>query len=134
MSSVFGIVIVAHGGLAKEFLSAVEHVVGPQEGVRAISIGSDVQLDEMRSEIQSVADQVDVGHGAVVVADLMGASPANLAVQACAKENRAVLCGANVAMLVKLVRSRKQDMNVAIESAIETGKKHILTPAAIKAT
>ena len=78
-----GIVIVAHGGLAKEYLSAVEHVVGAQNGIRAITIEADHNRTDKQSEICAAADSVDTGNGVVVVTDMFGGSPSNLSLTAC---------------------------------------------------
>ena len=83
-----GIVIVAHGGLAKEYLAAIEHVVGSQNGVRAIAIYADHDRTEKQQEICQAADAVDTGNGVVVVTDLFGGSPSNLSLLACRPENR----------------------------------------------
>jgi len=81
-----GIVIVAHGGLAHEYLAAVEHVVGPQAGIRAIAIEEDHDRSAKQAEICAAADSVDTGKGVVVVTDLFGGSPSNLSLMACARE------------------------------------------------
>ncbi|MEO1306560.1 MAG: PTS fructose transporter subunit IIA, partial [Pseudomonadota bacterium] len=82
-----GIVIVAHGGLAREYLSAVEHVVGVQEGMKAIAIAPDHDRDSKQSEICAAADEVDTGDGVVVVTDMFGGSPSNLSLRACSPQN-----------------------------------------------
>ncbi len=79
-----GIVIVAHGGLAREYLSAVEHVVGKQDGMRAIAIEDDHDRALKQAEISAAADAVDTGAGVVVVTDMFGGSPSNLSLPACA--------------------------------------------------
>ena len=81
-----GIVIVAHGGLAQEYLSAVEHVVGRQSGMLAISIGPDHDRTAKQSEICDAADAVDCGDGVVVVTDMFGGSPSNLSLKACSPQ------------------------------------------------
>ena len=105
-TSVIGIVIVAHGGLAKEYLAAVEHVVGRQAGVRAISIEADCDRALKQTEICAAADDVDAGSGVVVVTDMFGGSPSNLSLLACSPSNRKILYGANLPMLIKLAKSR----------------------------
>ena len=86
-----GIVIVAHGGLAREYLSAVEHVVGKQNGISAISIEPDHDRATKQTEICAAADSVDAGDGVVVVTDMFGGSPSNLSLRACAPENRKIV-------------------------------------------
>ncbi len=120
-----GIVIVAHGGLAREYLAAIEHVVGSQNGVRAISIQADHDRDAKQIEICQAADEVDQGDGVVVVTDLFGGSPSNLSLLACQPENRRILYGANLPMLIKLAKSRKLDVPEAVRAALEAGKKYI---------
>ncbi|MDW4500534.1 PTS fructose transporter subunit IIA [Sulfitobacter sp. D35] len=120
-----GIVIVAHGGLAGEYLAAIEHVVGKQPGVRAISILADHDRAQKEREICIAADEVDRGDGVVVVTDLFGGSPSNLSLLACAPENRRILYGANLPMLIKLAKSRKKTVPEAVRAALEAGKKYI---------
>ncbi|MCY4289936.1 MAG: PTS fructose transporter subunit IIA [Aestuariivita sp.] len=120
-----GIVIVAHGGLASEYLSAVEHVVGTQTGIRAIAIEAEHDRVSKELEICSAADGVDCGDGVVVVTDLFGSSPSNLSLSACRHKNRQIIYGANLPMLIKLAKSRHKPLAVAVELALQTGKKYI---------
>lgn len=120
-----GIVIVAHGGLAKEYLRAVEHVVGAQTGVMAISIESDHDRDAKEAEICAAADAVDTGGGVVVVTDIFGGSPSNLSLRACRPSDRRILYGANLPMLIKLAKSRQMALPDAVRAALEAGRKYI---------
>lgn len=120
-----GIVIVAHGGLGCEYLAAIEHVVGKQTGVKAISILADHDRDEMQRTICSAADEVDTGSGVVIVTDLFGGSPSNLSLRACQPANRRIVYGANLPMLIKLAKSRDLDVPSAVRVAMEAGKKYI---------
>ncbi|MDW3224599.1 MAG: PTS fructose transporter subunit IIA [Paracoccaceae bacterium] len=120
-----GIVIVAHGGLAKEYLSAVEHVVGKQTGIEAISIEADHDRDAKEREICTAADNVDQGGGVVIVTDLYGGSPSNLSLLACQPGDRRILYGANLPMLIKLAKSRQKPVSDAVRLALEAGKKYI---------
>lgn len=122
-----GIVIVAHGSLANAYLSAVEHVVGEQTGVHAITIEPEDDRAAKQSEIRDAADLVDTGDGVVVVTDMFGGSPSNLSMQACACdfENRKILYGANLPMLVKLAKSRNLNLPDAISRALTAGRKYI---------
>ena len=86
-----GIVIVAHGGLAGEYLSAMEHVVGVQPGVQAIAIAADHDRPAKEAEICAAADAVDQGQGVVVVTDMFGGSPSNLSLLACRPDDRRIL-------------------------------------------
>ncbi|NNE52372.1 MAG: PTS fructose transporter subunit IIA [Sulfitobacter sp.] len=120
-----GIVIVAHGQLAREYLAAIEHVVGSQNGVRAITIDADHDRREKEREICAAADEVDQGNGVVVVTDLYGGSPSNLSLLACQPENRRIIYGANLPMLIKLAKSRHLDVPDAVRASLEAGKKYI---------
>ncbi|MGG7645105.1 PTS sugar transporter subunit IIA [Rhodovulum sp. YNF3179] len=120
-----GIVIVAHGGLAKEYLSAVEHVVGQQPGIRAISIEEDHDRLTKQAEICDAADAVDTGDGVIVVTDMFGGSPSNLSLRACAPDDRKILYGANLPMLIKLAKSRGMSVTDAVATAMEAGRKYI---------
>ena len=120
-----GIVIVAHGGLAKEYLAAVEHVVGAQAGIRAISIERTHDRTEKQNEICAAANEVDLGHGVVVVTDLFGGSPSNLSLLACQPQGRRILYGANLPMLIKLAKSRDKAVPDAVNAALDAGRKYI---------
>jgi PTS system mannose-specific IIA component len=122
---VIGIIIVAHGGLAKEYLSAVEHVVGPQTGMKAVTIAADHIRSEKQEEICNQADLVDTGDGVVVVTDMFGGSPSNLSIRACSPENRKILYGANLPMLIKLAKSRHLSVEDAVAKAMVAGRKYI---------
>ena len=120
-----GIVIVAHGGLAREYLAAVEHVVGPQVGMVAISIEPDDDRAEKQDQICDAADAVDTGNGVVVVTDMFGGSPSNLSLRACSPSNRRIIYGANLPMLIKLAKSRRRSVPDAVEAALAAGRKYI---------
>ncbi|WP_103259102.1 PTS sugar transporter subunit IIA [Tabrizicola aquatica] len=120
-----GIVIVAHGGLAREYLSAVEHVVGKQDGVRAIAIEDDHDRKAKQAEICAAADAVDMGNGVVLVTDMFGGSPSNLSLPACATLGRRILYGANLPMLIKLAKSRDMTVPDAVAAALDAGRKYI---------
>lgn len=120
-----GIVIVAHGGLAREYLSAVEHVVGKQPGMMAVAIEDDHDRAAKEAEIRAAVDSVDTGDGVVVVTDMFGGSPSNLSLGACSKANRQILYGANLPMLIKLAKSRHQSVSKATASALDAGRKYI---------
>jgi PTS system mannose-specific IIA component len=122
---VIGIVIVAHGRLAQEYLAAVEHVVGAQSGMIAIGIDASYDRAAKADEICTAANQVDQGEGVVLVTDLFGGSPSNLSLLACRAKKRRILYGANLPMLIKLAKSRRQPLCDAVTSALEAGKKYI---------
>ncbi|MBW6505234.1 MAG: PTS fructose transporter subunit IIA [Rhodobacteraceae bacterium] len=125
-----GVVIVAHGGLAREYLAAVEHVVGPQSGIRAIAIEEEHDRASKQSEICAAADAVDAGMGVVVVTDLFGGSPSNLSLLACAQRGRVIVYGANLPLLVKLAKSRHLSVPEAVQAALDAGRKYISSYAA----
>jgi PTS system mannose-specific IIA component len=122
---VIGIVIVGHGGLAREYLSAIEHVVGSLNGARAIEITADHDRAAKQAEICAAADAVDMGQGVVVVTDLFGGSPSNLSLMACQPAGRRIVYGANLPMLIKLVKMRDKPLPDAVRAALEAGKKYI---------
>lgn len=120
-----GIVIVAHGGLAREYLAAIEHVIGKQTGIVAVSIEYDHDRGAKQSEIAAAADAVEAGSGVVVVTDMFGGSPSNLSLPACAAPDRRILYGANLPMLIKLAKSRHLGLQAATTVALEAGRKYI---------
>lgn len=120
-----GIVIVAHGGLAREYLAAVEHVVGRQSAVCTIAINPEDDRKAKQAEICTAADSVDDGQGVVIVTDMFGGSPSNLSLRACGPANRRILYGANLPMLIKLAKSRTKPVDVAVALALESGRKYI---------
>lgn len=120
-----GIVIVGHGGLAQEYLAAVEHVVGPQPGMVSIAIGPEDDRAAKQEEICDAADSVDSGDGVVIVTDMFGGSPTNLSLRACSPDNRRILYGANLPMLIKLAKSRNRAVPDAVEAAIAAAHKYI---------
>ena len=120
-----GIVIVAHGGLATEYLEAVEHVVGKQSGVCAIPIEADHDRSAKQAEICAAANSVDTGDGVVMVTDMFGGSPSNLCMKACNPNDRRIIYGANLPMLIKLAKSRHKPLDVAVGAALAAGRKYI---------
>ena len=122
-----GIVIVAHGDLADSYKSAVEHVVGRQDGLIAIEIGADVDRKNKEAEICAAADEVDTGDGVVVVTDMFGGSPSNLSLLACRPDNRRILYGANLPALIKLAKSRHKPLQDAVTAAASAGRRYIDT-------
>lgn len=120
-----GIVIVAHGGLAPEYLAAMEHVVGKLPGVRAISIGAEDNRAEKQAEINTAVNAVDEGDGVVVVTDMFGGTPSNLAMCACSYPDRKVLYGVNLPMLIKLAKARHLPLQIAVDCALKAARKYI---------
>lgn len=120
-----GVVIVGHGRLAKEYLAAIEHVMGPQTGIKAVAMAAECDRADKQAEICKAADEVDTGAGVVVVTDMFGGSPSNLSMKACHCQNRRILYGANLPMLIKLAKSRTLSVEAALEASINAGKKYI---------
>jgi len=129
-----GVVIVTHGNLACEFRAALEHVVGPQEQVETISIGPDDDLDARRADMLAALSKVDSGDGVVVLTDMFGGSPSNLAISAMEKADVEVVAGVNLPMLVKLASVRGEcGLEEAISQAQEAGRKYISVASQILA-
>jgi PTS system mannose-specific IIA component len=121
-----GLVIVTHGRLAAEFVSAMEHVVGPQKGVRAVCIGPDDDMEQRRSDIVSAAKAVDDGAGVIVLTDMFGGTPSNLAISAMDEARAEVIAGLNLPMLIKLASVRgREPLAVCVAHAQEAGRKYI---------
>jgi mannose PTS system EIIA component len=122
---VIGIVIVAHGGLAREYLAAVEHVVGKQATMLAISIEDDHNRAAKQAEICTATDSVDQGKGVVLVTDMFGGSPSNLSLMACTGRGRRIIYGANLPLLIKLAKSRDLPVDEAVALALDAGRKYL---------
>ena len=120
-----GIVIVAHGGLAAEYRAAMEHVVGPQQGVATVAIDPNDIRAAKQAEICQAIEAVDMGAGVVVVTDMFGGTPSNLALAACNDEQRRVIYGANLPLLIKLAKARGKPLGEAVTSALDAGRKYI---------
>ena len=101
-----GLVLVTHGSLAKEFQLALEHVVGPQEQIETISIGPDDDMEQRRQDILDAIGRVNTGTGAVILTDMFGGTPSNLAISLLDKPNVEVVAGMNLPMLIKLASLR----------------------------
>lgn len=121
-----GMVLVTHGRLAQEFVSALEHVVGPQTGVAAICIGADDNMEERRQEILDSVARVDEGDGVVLLTDMFGGTPSNLAISVLDRANVEVVAGINLPMLIKLASLRKTaKLQAAVTAAQDAGRKYI---------
>ena len=121
----FGIVIVAHGGLAKEYLCAMEHVVGVSPRIKAISIFPNDNSYDKEREIREAITIVEEGFGVVLVTDMHGSTAANLALKAAKELNSSVLFGANLPLLLKLVKVRNLTVDKAVKLALDAGRKYI---------
>ena len=129
-----GLVIVAHQGLAEALLATTEHVVGPQRNAFAISIGPNADLRAKRAEIDRAVAQAERGSGVVIVTDMFGGTPSNLALGASGSDQIEVIYGANLPMLVKLAKMRSRSMAEATEAALEAGRKYVNSASAILET
>lgn len=121
-----GMVLVTHGRLADEFRSALEHVVGPQERVATVCIGPDDDMEGRRTDIITAVEAVDDGSGVVILTDMFGGTPSNLAISVMQDRDIEVIAGLNLPMVVKLARVRSEmDMREAVRFAAEAGRKYI---------
>lgn len=121
-----GIVLVTHGNLASEFLATAEHVVGPQERARAICIAPDADMEKMRAAILKAVKDVDSGSGVVLLTDMFGGTPSNLAISVMEAGKVEVVAGVNLPMLIKLISLRNtENMKEAVLQAQESGRKYI---------
>jgi PTS system mannose-specific IIA component len=121
-----GMVLVTHGRLAEEMVAALEHVVGPQEQISTVCIGPDDDMEQRRADILERVAQVDSGAGVVLLTDMFGGTPSNLAISVMDKAKVEVIAGVNLPMLIKLasVRSAK-NLEDAVAAAQEAGRKYI---------
>lgn len=121
-----GIVLVTHGRLAEEFVNAMEHVVGPQEAVATICIGPNDDMEQRRKEIASAVKQVDSGSGAIILTDLFGGTPSNLAISLLEQGKIEVIAGINLPMLIRLAGARKEgDILTTVHAARDAGQTYI---------
>jgi len=121
-----GMVLVTHGRLAEELIAALEHVVGGQDQVKAVCIGPDDDMERRRQDIMDSVAAVDSGDGAVVLTDMFGGTPSNLAISIMDKTRVEVIAGVNLPMLIKLASVRdSESLNEAVMSAQEAGRKYI---------
>jgi PTS system mannose-specific IIA component len=121
-----GIVIVTHGRLAAEFIAALEHVVGPQRDIAAICIGPDDDMEQRRQDILQSVKAVDTGDGVVLLTDMFGGTPSNLAISVMDRPKIEVIAGINLPMLIKLASLRSTEtLTDAVRGAQEAGRKYI---------
>ena len=121
-----GLVLVTHGKLASEFIAAMEHVVGPQDAIEGICIGPNDDMELRRADIAACIARVDQGKGVIILTDLFGGTPSNLAISLMEGENVEVIAGVNLPMLIRLEGARKSmDVQAAVAAAREAGRKYI---------
>lgn len=120
-----GLVLVTHGRLAVEFITALEHVVGPQEAVEGICIDADDDMEARRADIAAAIEKVNRGKGVIILTDLFGGTPSNLAISLMASDVE-VIAGVNLPMLIRLEGARKvMGVGAAVAAAREAGRKYI---------
>ncbi|MGC2854929.1 PTS sugar transporter subunit IIA [Novispirillum sp. DQ9] len=121
-----GMVLVTHGRLADELIAALEHVVGPQQGVASVCIGPDDDMEQRRTDILESTARVDDGAGVVLLTDMFGGTPSNLAISIMGKAKVEVIAGVNLPMLIKLASVRNDlPLAEAVAAAQEAGRKYI---------
>lgn len=121
-----GMVLVTHGRLAEELVAALEHVVGPQEQITTVCIGPDDDMEQRRTDILDRVAKVDTGAGVVLLTDMFGGTPSNLAISIMDKAKVEVIAGVNLPMLIKLASVRgSKELADAVAAAQEAGRKYI---------
>jgi len=121
-----GMVLVTHGNLAEEFVNAMEHVVGQQEAIATICIGPSDNMETRRAEIAKAIKAVDGGEGTIVLTDLFGGTPSNLAISLLEEGKVEVIAGINLPMLIRLARARiDMDVAQAVRAARDAGRNYI---------
>jgi len=121
-----GLVLVTHGRLAAEFVTAMEHVVGPQTAIEAICIGPDDDMESRRADIARAVKNVDGGDGVILLTDLFGGTPSNLAISLMEPGRIEVIAGINLPMLIRLEGARKMmNIKAAVAAARDAGRKYI---------
>lgn len=121
-----GLVLVTHGKLAEEFRLALEHVVGPQDAIETVCIGPEDDMDQRRQDVLDAAHRADRGQGVIILTDMFGGTPSNLAISVMTSGTVEVIAGVNLPMLIKLAGVRNDgDMERALVEASEAGRKYI---------
>ncbi len=121
-----GVVLVTHGRLAEEFLAAVEHVVGPQTHFATVCIGAEDDMEARRQEIMDLSESVEMGDGTILLTDMFGGTPSNLAISLLDQDKTEVIAGVNLPMLIKLVSIRAtKSLPEVVEEAQDAGRKYI---------
>ena len=121
-----GLVLVTHGRLAVEFRSALEHVVGPQSQIEAVTIGPDDDVEQRRKDIIEAVKRVDTGDGVAILTDMFGGTPSNLAISVMEQTHAEVIAGLNLPMLIKLASVRtRESLETCVAHAQDAGRKYI---------
>jgi PTS system mannose-specific IIA component len=121
-----GLILVTHGKLAEEFVAAMQHVVGKQEAVKTVCIGPNDDMEARRSEISAAIKAVDAGQGVIILTDLFGGTPSNLAISLMKKDKVEVIAGINLPMLIRLAKARGcMTLGKAVVAARDAGRNYI---------
>jgi PTS system mannose-specific IIA component len=129
-----GLVLVTHGHLATEFRSALEHVVGPQAQLATIAIAPDDDMESRRRDIIAAVDEVENGRGVIILTDMFGGTPSNLAISVMEPGRVDVVAGINLPMLIKLASVREEKtLDEAVTSAQDAGRKYITVASRVLA-
>jgi PTS system mannose-specific IIA component len=129
-----GLVIVTHGELAVELKRATEHVVGPQDAIETICIGPDDDIERRRDDIRKAVDAVEDGRGVILLTDMFGGTPSNLAISMLREDKVEVLAGVNLPMLIKLAEARRTaSLSEAAQKAKDAGQRYIAIASRILA-
>jgi PTS system mannose-specific IIA component len=121
-----GLILVTHGKLAEEFVAAMQHVVGRQEAVKTVCIGPNDDMEARRSEIATAIGEVDSGEGVIILTDLFGGTPSNLAISLMQKGKVEVIAGINLPMLIRLAKARGcMGLDKAVVAARDAGRNYI---------
>ncbi len=129
-----GLVLVTQGRLAEEFVAAAEHIVGRQQGVRTVCIGPHDNIDLRRKEIIDVVESVDTGDGVIILTDMFGGTPCNIAASIQDRPKMEVIAGVNLPMLIKIFEVRgRRGLAAAVSAAQEAGRKYICLATGVKA-
>ena len=124
--ALIGLVIVTHGQLAEEFRLAMEHVVGAQDGLATVCIGAEDDIEMRRTDIAAAIETCDLGEGVIVLTDMFGGTPSNLAISLMGRPKLEVIAGVNLPMLIKLAAVREEgDLSKAVSAAQDAGRKYI---------
>ncbi len=128
-----GLVLVSHGRLASALREAMEHIVGPQRNVATVAVEADSDIEQQRREVADCVAEVDTGDGVVVLTDMFGGTPCNLAMSMLARPNVEVIAGMNLPMLVKLAKIRgSHGLAEAVHCAEAAGRKYIATGSEVR--